>query len=121
MRLKKHIGLLALVLLCLSTNLLASNCKFDDIEFSVNFPTARLNECVEKNSHSYLLTINAENYPVNHSPWYAFKVQAKKSKEIRIAIAFKHEKPRYFPKISHDKKNWQAIPYKNLGSKLAEF
>lgn len=115
---KKYNWFFAFVLLCSTTNLLASSCEFDEVEFSVDFPTARLNECIEKNKSSYLLKVNAENYPVNHSPWYAFKVQTNKPKTIRIAIEFKNEKPRYFPKISHDKKQWQAIPFRIKNNQL---
>ncbi|MFT6733627.1 MAG: hypothetical protein ACJAS9_001816 [Polaribacter sp.] len=118
MCLKYSKWLFSFVLLLSTTNVFASSCEFDEVVFSVDFPTARLNECIEKNNSSYLLKVNAENYPVNHSPWYAFKVQANKAKKIRIAIAFKNEKPRYFPKISRDKKTWQAIPFKIRNNQL---
>lgn len=118
MKIKNYKWLFSLVLFLSTTNAFASSCAFDEVKFTVDFPTARLNECIEKNSSSYLLKVNAENYPVNHSPWYAFKVQANKPKIIRIAIAFKNEKPRYYPKISHDKKTWQAIPFKIRNNQL---
>jgi len=51
----------------------------------------------------------AENYPINPSPWYAFKITAKKPSTIWVHLTYLNAKHRYYPKISKDGKNWQSV------------
>ncbi len=94
-------------------NMTASNnhCRFDDIKFEKNFPNARLNTCSKLDDKHYLFTITPESSPINDSPWYAFKINSAKKQEIDITLQFINGTPRYPPKRSDDKTDWQAIPY----------
>src|SRR5687768_2560230 len=50
----------------------------DQVTFDTNFPRARLNECEQLPGGEFELLIRPENKPINHSPWFAFKVSAAK-------------------------------------------
>jgi len=111
-----------LILLILSTNLVYGsepfNCDFKDVTFNADFSAAHLDQCKQRNSRSYLLTIKPENHPINNSPWYAFKVTAKESKTINVAIEYIQGNHRYRPKISLDGVQWVSIPHRIKNDKL---
>src|SRR5687768_10030135 len=54
----------------------------DEVTFDTNFPRARLNQCEQLESGEFSLLIQPENKPINHSPWFAFKVSAAKKRQI---------------------------------------
>ena len=61
----------------------------DGVSFSNEFDGARLNSVARFGDGQYMITITPENAPINPSPWYAFKVWAKKKKEradLRLAL-----------------------------------
>jgi hypothetical protein len=107
--------LLLSILFCFfSAGLYANSCEFKTVSFTTDFETGKLNSCAQLSDHHYLLTTDAENRPINSSPWYAFKVEPKqgiKTQQIKITIQAKQTKPRYLPKMSTDSKNWQVIPF----------
>ena len=102
-------------LFCLfSANLGARGCEFETVSFTTNFETGKLNSCTQLSDNHYLLTTDAENRPINPSPWYAFKVESKqgvKTQQIKISIQAQQATPRYLPKMSSDSKTWQALPF----------
>jgi hypothetical protein len=106
--------LLFLLFCAVSVDLYATDCEFDAVSFTANFETGKLNSCAQLSENHYLLTTDAENRPINPSPWYAFKVEPKqgvKTKLIKITIQAVQAKPRYLPKMSLDSKNWQNLPF----------
>ena len=107
------IPLLLVVLMSLGLSpFLAHACQFENIEFLNDFPTARLNECQQLSNSAFLLTVDAENRPINNSPWYAFKVIGKQAQTIDISLQVVDGKPRYTPKISVDGEVWDNIEFK---------
>jgi murein tripeptide amidase MpaA len=111
-----RVGYTAVVLFLyfFSADLYAKGCEFQTVSFITNFETGKLNSCTQLSKNHYLLTTDAENRPINPSPWYAFKVQPKtgvKTQQIKISIQAEQAKPRYLPKMSTDGKTWQAIPF----------
>ncbi len=79
------------------------------VTFDNNFEGARLNGITQDNDTLYTAIISAENYPINPSPWYAFKVSSKTPRTIWIHLTYLNAKHRYFPKISRDGKIWQTV------------
>jgi hypothetical protein len=110
-----HRNTLLSLLCCLfSANIYAKSCEFKAVSFTTSFETAKLNSCEQLSDNHYLLTTDAENRPINPSPWYAFKVElneAAKTQHIKISIQAEQAKPRYLPKMSTDNKTWQALPF----------
>ncbi|MGK0305115.1 MAG: hypothetical protein ACI8UG_000861 [Gammaproteobacteria bacterium] len=106
--------LLSLFLCLFSTNLYAKGCDFQAVSFTTSFETGKLNSCKQLADNHYLLTTDAENRPINPSPWYAFKVELNetaKTQQIKISIQAEQAKPRYLPKMSTDNKTWQDLPF----------
>ncbi|MEQ8809378.1 MAG: hypothetical protein RIE59_09950, partial [Imperialibacter sp.] len=60
----------------------------EGIGFSNDFRGARLNNAVPTNGSTFQLTIEAENYPVNPSPWYAFKVWSSTDKQVTLSFNY---------------------------------
>jgi hypothetical protein len=79
------------------------------ITFDNDFDGARLNGITQNNDTLYTAIIAAENYPINPSPWYAFKVTSKKPRTIWVNLTYLNAKHRYFPKTSRDGKTWQVV------------
>jgi predicted deacylase len=82
---------------------------FGDVQFSNDFEGARLNGITQNNDTLFTAIIAAENYPINPSPWYAFKVTAAQPRTFWVHLTYQNAKHRYFPKISRDGKTWQAV------------
>lgn len=80
-----------------------------NITFDNDFDGARLNGITQNNDTLYTAIIAAENYPINPSPWYAFKVTSKQPNTIWVHLTYLNAKHRYFPKISYDGKTWQSV------------
>lgn len=81
----------------------------DGVIFDNDFEGARLNGITQDNDSLYTAIIAAENYPINPSAWYAFKISSKKPKTIWVHLTYLNAKHRYYPKISKDGKSWQAV------------
>ena len=80
----------------------------DGIQASNNFDGARLNDFYSKND-SIIAVISPENYPINNSAWYAFKLTSKKTQTVDVYLKYKHGTHRYAPKISKDFKQWKLL------------
>jgi hypothetical protein len=107
--------LLSLLFCLFSAELYANSCEFKTVSFMTNFETAKLNSCKQLSKSHYLLTTDAENRPINPSPWYAFKVQPKqgvKTQQIKITIQAEQAKPRYLPKMSSDANTYSRAVYR---------
>ncbi|MEX0290775.1 MAG: M14 family metallopeptidase [Flavobacteriaceae bacterium] len=84
--------------------------NLNEVSATNNFPAARLNNFAQLNDSSYVASINPENTPINPSPWYAFKLWSKTPREVYVKLTYGNDhKHRYFPKISKDGANWQAL------------
>lgn len=79
------------------------------VSFTNDFRGARLNNVTVLTDSSFQLTIEAENYPVNPSPWYAFKVWSNTDKEVMLSFTYPQGRHRYFPVISADGKKWSNL------------
>ena len=79
------------------------------VTFDNDFDGARLNSIKQENDSLFTATIEAENYPINPSPWYAFKASADTPRTISVHLTYLNAKHRYFPKISTDGKTWKAV------------
>ena len=79
------------------------------ITFDNDFAGARLNGITQDNDTLYTAIIAAENYPINPSAWYAFKISAKTPRTVWIHLTYLNAKHRYFPKISRDGLTWRTV------------
>ncbi len=80
-----------------------------DLIFSNQFLSGRLNQIYQVNDSSYSIFIDPENRPINHSPWYAFKIWTKEPRNVYVTLDFHPNKHRYQPKISRDGISWEKF------------
>ncbi len=80
------------------------------LQASNDFPAARLNAFSQENDSTYIAAIWPENFPINPSPWYAFKLWAKEAKEIYLKLQYSNgAQHRYHPKLSLDGETWKLL------------
>ncbi len=82
----------------------------DEVTFDTRFPRARLNDCEMTGDGAFTLWISPENKPINHSPWFAFKVSAARPRKITVHLRCAEGSIRYRPKLSTDGRRWIALP-----------
>jgi len=79
------------------------------IFIDTRFDGARANNVGKINDTTVFIEILPENYPINNSPWYAFKVWSDTIKKVSFILGYKHGNHRYNPKISKDGKIWTEL------------
>jgi hypothetical protein len=67
-----------------------------------------VNDCQLKGD-TIQVTIEAENEPINPSPYYGFKIWSDIEKTVLLELNYPSGRHRYWPKISNDRQNWQRI------------
>lgn len=87
----------------------AQECRVGTFRLEGQFPGARLGKCRVVSDSEVVLTNHPEDQPpINHSPWYAFRVtEGQGSLQVRIDYAVHVH--RYHPKISIDGIRWQRL------------
>ena len=73
------------------------------------FDGARLNNFEHVNENHFRATISPENAPINHSPYYAFRLKSETEKTIKLELNYTLHRHRYWPKISTDGENWEWL------------
>lgn len=75
--------------------------KFRDqgVYFSNRFDGARLNRVSSLSDSTFVISITAENTPINPSPWFAFQVWSQAPRNIHIVLDYGNSKHRYWPKV----------------------
>lgn len=89
-----------------------------DVQFDTTFPRARLSEIEHQEGNTFSLVVRPENKPINYSPWFAFKVSAKREKQLVLHLKCEGGAIRYRPKISTDGRHWITVPAESF--QLAE-
>jgi len=75
-----------------------------------DFPAARLNKFTQENDSTYTASIWPENFPINPSPWYAFKLWSETERDVYINLDYSNgAKHRYAPKLSSDGEHWTLL------------
>jgi hypothetical protein len=102
--------LIAIFLLAFASCSSATNtCDFTDISFHKDFDGARFNGCAIQDDGSYVISLKPENVPINPSPWYAMRIDSRLQQSVNIILEVENGKPRYQPKISSNKRDWQSV------------
>ena len=82
----------------------------DGLSARNDFPSARLNSLIQINDSTYTASIWPENFPINPSPWYAFKLWSDTEREVYINLDYSNgARHRYTPKLSKDGENWMLL------------
>ena len=83
--------------------------SFDGVYADNQFDGARLNGFSQVDKNTFRAEILPENFPINESPWYAFKLWSDRARKIELILDYTHAKHRYIPKLSTDGVNWTPI------------
>jgi predicted deacylase len=85
----------------------------EGIWVSNEFPGARMSDFYQVSDSLYRVVVDPENYPINDSPWYSFKIWSDTTRSINLQLTYNHGNHRYKPKLSHDRTHWQTIDSTN--------
>lgn len=83
--------------------------SINGIHASNEFDGARLNGFEDDGQGHFKAAIAPENTPINHSPYYAFKIWADAPQEITLELDYTYARHRYWPKLSPDGESWTAL------------
>lgn len=81
----------------------------DGLKVDNTYECARLNGFQKISDSLFEAAINAENYPINESPWYSFRIMTSEPKSILLKLKYTNANHRYIPKISTDRNIWNAL------------
>lgn len=82
---------------------------YGTIHATNKYPTARLNNFIQENDSVFHAIIEPENTPINHSPWYGFKIWSDTPDSIYIKLVYPTHRHRYVPKLSDDGLSWTPL------------
>lgn len=77
-----------------------------DVKADNLFDGARLNGFEQINDSTYRATISPENFPINHSAYFGFRISSEEKKSIDLELSYTEHNHRYIPKLSYDRKTW---------------
>ncbi|MCG8586540.1 MAG: M14-type cytosolic carboxypeptidase [Pirellulales bacterium] len=85
--------------------------EFSDagVRIDSDFDGGRLSNCRQLDDNRFEITIEPENFPINDSAWYAFRITAKEAKEIALKFVYLEGSHRYHPWLSSDRKRWKTV------------
>lgn len=84
----------------------STGCDFGDVRFDADYAAGELDACARTGEESFTLRFDPENTPINHSPWYSFRISADRAKEVLIEFQYSEHSHRYWPKLSVDGEHW---------------
>lgn len=83
--------------------------KDSTVFFTNDFEGGRLNGIINDSANHFSVLISAENYPINPSPWYAFKVWSRQPTTIQIQLTYQDSRNRYYPKVSRNGDDFEPL------------
>jgi predicted deacylase len=86
----------------------------DDVYADNLFDGARMNAFTKINDSLFEIIINPENFPINDSSWFAFRIHSDSAKTVYLKLTYNNGHHRYIPKISKDRIHWQSIDKENI-------
>lgn len=106
-------ALLFLLLLINPAQADSTVCEHNGTRIAVGFDGAKLDACSWLAGNTFTLTFLPEDYPINHSPWYALRLDVASRRTVELYLHYDNFQHRYHPKISRDGKHWEALPPEN--------
>jgi len=88
--------------------------QIDGVSADNLFNGARLNDFIQVDKDTFKVSILPENFPINKSPWYSFRIKSEKARKINLILDYTHANHRYIPKLSTDLITWTPIDTNTL-------
>jgi hypothetical protein len=76
---------------------------------SNEFEGGRVSDAWREGNGTFVVQLRAENYPINASAWYAFKVWAETDQTIDLRLTYENGRHRYVPKTRHADEPWEVL------------
>jgi predicted deacylase len=101
----RHALLLSLIVPALASA--GDYCENDIFIIDARFDGGRLDDCVFASEDSVELTFRNEDFRVGDTfAWFAFRISARETRDIRIKLQFPDSYARFWPKLSRDRRHW---------------
>ena len=78
------------------------------------FDGARMNNFYQVNDTTFRAVVSPENYPINHSAYFAFRIWSQEEMDINLEIEYTKHLHRYWPKLSMDGEQWIRLDSLNF-------
>ena len=85
------------------------SCTGAGVKVDGAFDGAAFASCRFDDEGRLQLKIAPENEPINHSPWYAFRLTSNRATTLRIVLDYGDYEHRYQPDTSLDGRSWEAL------------
>lgn len=78
----------------------------DGVSVDNLFDGARMNGFVQINDTTFRVIVAPENFPINASSYFGFRIQSTQDRKIDLEIEYTKHVHRYVPKLSYDGESW---------------
>lgn len=76
---------------------------------SNEFEGGRVSDAWQEDDGTYVVQLRPENFPINASAWYAFKVWSETEQTIELRLTYENGRHRYVPKTRHAEEPWAVL------------
>lgn len=76
---------------------------------SNEFDGGRVSDAWQEGDSEFVVQLRPENFPINASAWYAFKVWAEAPQTIQVRLAYENGRHRYWPEARKAGEPWTAM------------
>ena len=83
--------------------------RYDGVYADNTFNCARMNGFKMINDTTFRVIVSPENFPINASSYFSFRLRSEKVRTIDLEIEYTHHTHRYVPKLSYDGVRWRAM------------
>jgi hypothetical protein len=76
---------------------------------SNEFEGGKVSDAWQEGDSEFVVQLRPENFPINPSAWYAFKVWSDTEKTIAVDLTYENGRHRYWPKLRRAGEPWAAM------------
>jgi len=81
----------------------------EGVWISNEFEGGKVSDAWQDGESRFVVHLRPENFPINASAWYAFKVWSREPKAIEVSLQYENGGHRYWPKTHHAGEPWTAV------------
>ena len=78
----------------------------DGVWISNEFEGGKVSDAWAEDEDEFVVLLRPENFPINASAWYAFKIWSDVPKTVRVRLAYENGRHRYWPKTRTAQGDW---------------